>query len=103
MREYVFGLKHTSICIREEDGRFAGDNGDSVVFIDLFLSPLSAEDGDSGRVVTERTKKRRPSERPFQSDCAIAELVSVGLFAVSPFPRFSDPSLIPLPISGFQP
>ncbi|MFT7595608.1 MAG: hypothetical protein ACI8R4_002937 [Paracoccaceae bacterium] len=57
MREYVFGAKHTCICIREEDGRFTGDNGDSVVFIDLFLSPSNDEDGDNGWVVTERTKK----------------------------------------------
>ena len=53
----MFGEKHTSICIREEDDCFTGDNGDSVVFIDLFLSPSNDEDGDNGRVVTERTKK----------------------------------------------
>jgi hypothetical protein len=57
MRGYVFGAKHTRICIKEEDGRFAGDNGDSVVFIGLFLSPSNDEDGDNGRVVTERSKK----------------------------------------------
>jgi hypothetical protein len=57
MRGYVFGAKHTRRCIREEDGCFAGDNGDSIVFIDLFLSPSNDEDGDNGWVVTEGTKK----------------------------------------------